>query len=75
MLIIIFNYSCQEKSSGSSGSSNSSSSTGGTSTTLLDASYARDGYYKLTGLVAGSYTYSFDSGTLYTKIEWKGMVL
>ena len=72
LLIIIFNYSCQEKTSGSSGSSNSSSSTGGTSTTLLDASYARDGYYKLTGLVAGSYTYSVDSGTLYTKIEWKG---
>ena len=68
-LIIIFNYSCQEKTSGSSGSSNSNSSS---STTLLNASYARDGYYKLTGLVAGSYTYTMGSGTLYSKIEWKG---
>jgi len=79
IMLLFFIVGCQQKTSSSSSSDSNSSDTdddtGGTSTTLLSTKYAMDGYYKLTGIVAGDYTYTMGSGTLYSKIEWKVMVL
>ena len=76
IMLLFFFVGCQQKTSSSSSSDSNSSDTdddtGGTSTTLLSTKYAMDGYYKLTGIVAGDYTYTMGSGTLYSKIEWKG---